>query len=199
MSISEDEHESRLSAMFDNEASIEDLDALLAADPKWLQQKMQSYQLIQQSLQKDGQWQERPINLVDSVRSSLDSAESTGDDSLEVASTNAANDAVVTPLWRGWFTGMAVAASVAFVVILGGNQLLDTETQATHVVELDAPEQGQPDTAPVSIAELNSQPMPADNLRLKNYLREHAEQAAKTSGQGMIPMARVVSYPVAEK
>ena len=34
-----------------------------------------------------------------------------------------------------------------------------------------------------------------NNERLQNYLRQHAQQASMTVGQGMIPMAKVVGYP----
>ncbi|MEO9654506.1 RseA family anti-sigma factor [Marinomonas sp.] len=196
MSISEDKHISRLSAVFDDEASIEDLDALLQESPDELNQQLQSYQLIRQTLHRDSVWQGEPLNLAAQIRDRLDKEEDYAANVLPLSAKSVPSQAVV---WRGWFSGLAVAASVAFVVILGGNHLINPEAEVNTTAQVETPQEQQPVSEVVAIAELTDKPLPADSLRLKNYLREHAEQAAKTAGQGMIPMARVVSYPIEEK
>ena len=198
MSISEDKHISRLSAMFDGEASVEDLDALLQENPDELNQKLQSHQVIRQTLHRDSVWQGEPLNLAAQIRDRLDNEEDFAANVLPMSAKSGTSQPKAT-VWRGWFSGVAVAASVAFVVILGGNHLINPEAEENNIVQAETPQEQFPASDVVAIAELADKPLPADSLRLKNYLREHAEQAARTAGQGMIPMARVVSYPIEEK
>ncbi|TDP00491.1 sigma-E factor negative regulatory protein [Marinomonas balearica] len=99
-----------------------------------------------------------------------------------------------TWLFGGAVFGGALAASVAFVVVLGGNLLLDNGVGKDQGVEqvannLDVNSQ----IAPIESLKNNSGL--ENNERLQEYLKRHAEQSALTSGQGMMPMARVVSYP----
>lgn len=192
-----------LSAMFDGEASERDIERLLQADSAELSRQLESFHLIQQTLHKDSAV---TLGLADSlllrVRAEIDKED------LQVKQSNTSLEEKVLPFvlpekatssrpnWRVMLSGVAVAASVSFVVILGGNGLLTSDTAQTNVVaEVRTP---SPNMIVTPLAQLDKDTLQADNIRLQHYLRQHAEQAAMTVGQGMIPMARVVSYPVKE-
>ncbi|GGN33799.1 MULTISPECIES: sigma-E factor negative regulatory protein [Marinomonas] len=192
-----------LSAMFDGEASERDIERLLQADSAELSRQVESFHLIQQTLHKDSAV---TLGLADSlllrVRAEIDKED------LQVKQPNTSLEEKVLPFvlpekatssrpnWRVMLSGVAVAASVSFVVILGGNGLLTSDTAQTNVVaEVRTP---SPNMIVTPLAQLDKDTLQADNIRLQHYLRQHAEQAAMTVGQGMIPMARVVSYPVKE-
>jgi sigma-E factor negative regulatory protein RseA len=191
-----------LSAMFDGEASELDIERLLHADSAELSRQLEHFHLIQQTLHKDS-----TLGLEDSlllrVRAELDK-----DDELQAEEPVISLEKNVLPFvspkkaspsrpnWRVMLSGVAVAASVSFVIILGGNGLLTSDTVHTNAVaEVRTPTSNMIVTP---LAELDKEVLQADNIRLQHYLRQHAEQAAMTVGQGMIPMARVVSYPVKE-
>lgn len=192
-----------LSAMFDGEASERDIERLLQADSAELSRQVESFHLIQQTLHKDSAV---TLGLADSlllrVRAEIDKED------LQAKQPNTSLEEKVLPFvlpekvsssrpnWRVMLSGVAVAASVSFVVILGGNGLLTSDTAQTNVVaEVRTP---SPNMIVTPLAQLDKDTLQADNIRLQHYLRQHAEQAAMTVGQGMIPMARVVSYPVKE-
>jgi sigma-E factor negative regulatory protein RseA len=193
-----------LSAMFDGEASELDIERLLHADSAELSRQLEHFHLIQQTLHKDSMV---TLGLEDSlllrVRAELDK-----DDELQAEEPVISLEKNVLPFvspqkaspsrpkWRVMLSGVAVAASVSFVIILGGNGLLTSDTVHTNAVaEVRTPTSNMIVTP---LAELDKEVLQADNIRLQHYLRQHAEQAAMTVGQGMIPMARVVSYPVKE-
>ena len=193
-----------LSAMFDGEASELDIERLLHADSAELSRQLEHFHLIQQTLHKDSTV---TLGLEDSlllrVRAELDK-----DDELQAEEPVISLEKNVLPFvspkkaspsrpnWRVMLSGVAVAASVSFVIILGGNGLLTSDTVHTNAVaEVRTPTSNMIVTP---LAELDKEVLQADNIRLQHYLRHHAEQAAMTVGQGMIPMARVVSYPVKE-
>lgn len=194
------EMRSSLSAMFDGEATEQDLDRLIDGDSAELSRQLESYHLIQQALHNDSSV---AVGLEDSlmlrVRAGIDVDSSFPEE-------HSANNLLPFVLprdskpsrstWRVALSSVAVAASVAFVVILGGNELLTSEVNAPNLVaEVRSPSTNMVVTP---LAELDKEALQIDNVRLQHYLRQHAEQAAMTVGQGMIPMARVVSYPVKE-
>ena len=194
---------SSLSAMFDDEATDKDIEQLLHRDSAELSRKLETYHLIQQALHKESQV---AVGLEDSlmlrIRAGIDvdasfseTQEYDGDSNLLPFVLPNENKAS-RPAWRVALSSVAVAASVAFVVILGGNELLTPDTTSSNLVaEVRSPSTNMVVTP---LAELDKDALQIDNVRLQNYLRQHAEQAAMTVGQGMIPMARVVSYPVKE-
>lgn len=190
-----------LSAMFDDEATEDDLQCLLKEES--LEEEMRAFHLIQQSLHKESSMDmDLNVSLVQRVRAQIDL-----EDSQNNANENRANDDSgnkdsannVIPLSRrirSLWPSLAMAASVAFVVILGGEFLLSPDVAHTNqVAQQPNIETVQPAT---SLAELNKHPLDADSIRLQNYLRQHAEQATMSAGQGMIPMARLASYPKEE-
>jgi sigma-E factor negative regulatory protein RseA len=193
---------SSLSAMFDGEAMEQDIDQLLEGDSAELSRKLESYHLIQQMLHKDSSV---AIGLENSlmlrIRDGIDADASFAEDQGSISDSNLLSFVMPTenqaskPVWRVALSSVAVAASVAFVVILGGNELLTPDAAPNLVAEVRSPSTNMVVTP---LAELGKEALQVDNIRLQNYLRQHAEQAAMTVGQGMIPMARVVSYPVKE-
>lgn len=187
---------SSLSAMFDGEATDQDIELLLNQNSDELGGQLDAFHLIQHAFHKDS---EMPYGLqssfVSNMWSAIDAEEAEGDSNL-IVFPQVAKGKESKSTWKVMFSSVAVAASVTFVVIFSGNALLTPDTQninvtaeTTSILE---------NTAVASLADLNKSALPNDNIRLQHYLRQHAEQAAITVGQGMIPMARVVSYPVEE-
>jgi sigma-E factor negative regulatory protein RseA len=202
--------------MFDGEATEQDIDSLLNENHAEISRQLESFHLIQQALHKESKVS---VGLQDSLVSRI-RAEIDAEDSSSNTTHNSVNNNLITfsdasnmvataesetsaqqvskPTWKMMFSSMAIAASVTFVVILGGNTLLTSDTNNLNTIaEIDVPEQVE-STVITSLADLNKESLPADNIRLQHYLRQHAEQATMTVGQGMIPMARVVSYPIEE-
>lgn len=185
-----------LSAMFDGEATEQDIAALLAQDSGVLARQLEGFHAIQQCLHKDEQLAVGlQDNLLMRIHNTLDT-EGEIEPSLKLT-TQVAVLPQSNVSWKMMFSGVAMAASVAFMVVFGGNFLLDSEVSHTPITADVSPVKA---TLPVAtpLAELNQQALPLDNMKLQQYLRQHAEQATMTVGQGMIPMARVVNYPVQE-
>jgi len=191
---------SSLSAMFDGEANEKDIESLLKEDTVNTSHKLESLHLIQQALHKEST---TVVGLkgsfVSSVRAQIDA-----EDLMNHSQAENSQDNVIVfpeaeqnkPAWKMMFSSLAIAASVTFVVIFGGNTLLSFDgVDVNTLAEVNTPIAEESVTA---LAELNKEALPADSIRLQHYLRQHAEQATMTVGQGMIPMARVVSYPVEE-
>jgi len=190
---------SSLSAMFDGEATDKDVECLLNADSGELSRQLESFHLIQQTLHKDSKvavgLEDR---LVLGIRAQIDAEDSAIDTKLVpfVLPAKKTDVKASRPTWKVMFSSVAVAASVTFVIIFGGNALLTPDAGNLNLtVDVQSPVTNNTVT---SLAELNKGGLKVDNVRLQNYLRQHAEQASMTVGQGMIPMARVVSYPVKE-
>ena len=105
--------------------------------------------------------------------------------------------------FSGWLRpvgGLAVAASVAMVVVVG----LQTENVETGGPSqlADAEQSVQRDAAIASTATLpqavptqvNAQVDPDNNVDLERYLDEHSEFAARDTMQGRLPYVRAVGY-----
>lgn len=195
-----------LSAMFDGEATTQDIDALLAQDADVLAQQAEAIHAIQQVLHKEAQPElGLQVSLLNRIQQGIADETQAVDLATEqnktlVTSIFTESDTAPTdaakPHWKMWFSGMAVAASVAFLVVFSGNQLLQGDIKPSGA--LTAEVNPVPSRDVKSLAEVNQQALPVDNAKLQQYLRQHAEQATMTIGQGMIPMARVVNYPVQE-
>ncbi|MBJ7549706.1 hypothetical protein [Marinomonas ostreistagni] len=196
-----------LSAFLDNEATQADIDKLLASDPMYLAHKVDCYQDIHQALQPDtevlisdsGDFLAQMHRKMEQITQESNvvvfpnqGALATKPEKLEqLHLPNLENNAAHTK--RAFFSGLAVAASVAFVVVLGGNALLNDDQSFTSnnivTAQNSTIKPAQPLTA------LSAEEALENNARLQNYLRQHAQQASMTVGQGMIPMAKVVGYP----
>ena len=194
-----EEVRSSLSAMFDGEATEQDIGRLVDSDSSELSRQLETYHLIQQALHKDSPVE---VGLEDSlmlrVRKEIEVDASFSDQGTSnlLPFVLPSENTPSRPVWRTAFSSLAVAASVAFVVIVGGNELLTpTPTESNILAQVRPPATNMVVTP---LADLDKEALQIDNVRLQHYLRQHAEQAAMTVGQGMIPMARVVSYPVKE-
>lgn len=201
------------SAMLDGEATEQDIEHLLQMDTAELGAQVEGFHLIQQILHKEtdtsvgleGHFMARVRAGIDAEQES-DLSSNTDDHKVlnfaapvKVDSTfdseNRATHAKRTD-WRMMLSGMAVAASVTFVIMVGSNQLLaPSSASGNFLAEVRLPAQ---QNALTSLDTLDRDVLQIDDIRLQHYLRQHAEQAAMTVGQGMIPMARVVSYPIKE-
>ena len=191
---------SSLSAMFDGEANEQDIERILKEDSAHIAEQLEGFHVIQQALSKESKVTVGlQDSFVSSIRAKIDAEDLANQNDADIKEDNVLSFPEVAqhkPTWKVMFSSVAVAASVTFVVIFGGNVLLSPETSNVNTLaEISTPVEDESVTA---LAELNKEALPADSIRLQHYLRQHAEQAAMTVGQGMIPMARVVSYPVEE-
>ena len=113
----------------------------------------------------------------------------------------------------GWVASGAVAASVAFAVLLGARFLeAPDSTSAPAVAAVDTPAAtAVPVVAPVAepsaraalesaVASVESEPV-VDEARLReaqqrlhDYVMQHSQQAAMGNGNGLLPFARATSY-----
>ena len=206
------EMRSSLSAMFDGEASKQDIEHLVKGDHAGLSRQLESFHLIQQTFHNDS---DVAVGLQDSLVSRIRAEIDADDDSTEKRQARdntllrfvlpkrtlskrapSTKNKASQPTWSVMLSSVAVAASVTFVVIFSGNALLTTDTISPNLMaEVRSPANNFIITP---LAELGEDTSLVNNVRLQNYLRQHAEQAAMTVGQGMIPMARVVSYPIQE-
>lgn len=198
-----------LSAFLDNEATADDIERLLAADKKELANKLDHYHEIYQTVQPDtehlifdssaflaGMHEKLKQDIPDSnivafpvQGGALKRTE------FEVSLPDLEAPKETRPV-RSMWGGLAVAASVALVVVLSGNLLLggaDSSMTTPTFAAASTPIIEQKNVLPVH--EISGDVALENNERLQNYLRQHAQQASMTVGQGMIPMARVVSYP----
>ncbi|MFT2111774.1 hypothetical protein [Marinomonas sp. 2405UD68-3] len=93
----------------------------------------------------------------------------------------------------------AMVASVAFVVVLGGQLFLSQDSgfasgeggSVETVASLD-----QTHSILDNPQDIKTLSLDVHNDRLQSYLRQHAEQSAMATNQGMISMARIVSFSV---
>lgn len=195
-----------LSAFLDNEATHADIEALLASDIQDLTDKLDHYSQIQQAIQPDQalliensgaflaqmhaklEQGKQETNVVAFPKQNTQLLKSEKLEQVELP-----NMSQVTGSRRSFFSGLAVAASVAFVVVLGGNLLLEGDGATT--IPTFAASHAPQVTPAEPIMALSAEEALENNERLQNYLRQHAQQASMTVGQGMIPMAKVVGYP----
>ena len=193
-----------LSAMFDGEATEQDLECLLNADSHYVSRQLESFHLIQQTLHKEssvavgleGSLLSRILAELDVDASFPDVQDNSEESNLLPFLLPTESKHASRPAWRMALSSVAIAASVTFVVIFAGNEMLTTESQMPNLTA-DV-RSSLPDMVVTPLAELDGEALQFDNVKLQHYLRQHAEQAAMTVGQGMIPMARVVSYPIKE-
>lgn len=202
MSMSNNEHDERLakslSALIDDCCDPEELDFLLETEAKSWESRMKHYSLIGEVIRHGSSVEESQLpelDLVSSVRSALADEPAPVMAEPAVKDEPKADNVVSLPVvqksrWQQALGGVAIAASVAMVVVFGGDFLLNGSASNQVAVQTPANLSTIKDIKAIQPASLES-----DNKRLQSYLRQHAEQSALTSGQGMMPMAKVVSYP----
>lgn len=179
-----------LSALMDGEASEFELRRVLESDDPELRRKWSDSHQFQQLLKGD----EQPYSGWDiSARVAAEIAD-------DVASPSAAG-------WRQAFTGIAVAASVAFVVVLGALGSNKLTTPGAMVADNSAvsgrvyPTQVRGATGGVTVSATAQSPVLTESSisqseaqrRFEYYLRNHTDRAALNNNQGVISYARTVS------
>lgn len=199
-----------LSSLFDDQCDATEIDEILEQDAKEWQAKMHAYALTSSILSSDSQVNHVATDLMSRVREGIDKLDETdaklGEnvvsfdqfqvpvDVPEALLGKVTSDSKIHFIKQA-MTGFAMAASVAFVVIGGGSYLLNGDTTDVTPALAQAPSL----SLPLDVRPLQQVSVELDNKRLQSYLRQHAEQSTMAAGQGMLPMARVVSYPVEQK
>jgi len=136
---------------------------------------------------------------------------------ISAAVSNAIADepnAVTATQQKPWFkavTGLSVAASVAFAVVIGArfNPLTETSTGVelatkpnVEVVTPDVTKFTSPSMvaqAPGAIDGLNEKELQAAQQRLNSYLKQHAQDSAIGQGKTAMPFARVVNFETSKE
>lgn len=97
----------------------------------------------------------------------------------------------VAPRWMRPLSGAALAATVAFMAVLGIQKVTVTDTQVelAPVAQLQTPAQA----IPVSGTRWDVQ-RPELATRLNGYLVNHSEYASGTNLQGMLQYVRIAGY-----
>jgi sigma-E factor negative regulatory protein RseA len=99
--------------------------------------------------------------------------------------------------WLGPATGVAVAAAVAFTVILGFN-LTPSESKDADAVVAEAAVTLEPQTQRVSIESpeppLHAYPTRLDMQRARSYMLHHAQHAALNEQGSVLPFAKVAAF-----
>ncbi|OUR77980.1 hypothetical protein A9Q77_03285 [Marinomonas sp. 42_23_T18] len=201
-----------LSSLFDDQCDAAEIDEILEQDAREWQAKMHAYALTSSILSSDSQVEHVSTDLMSRVRAGIDKLD---EDDAQLGENVVSFDQFQVPdrsveetlgkvpseskihFIKQAVTGFAMAASVAFVVIGGGSYLLNGDTSEATPALAQAPSL----SLPLNVRPLQqvSVELDIDNKRLQSYLRQHAEQSTMAAGQGMLPMARVVSYPVEQK
>jgi sigma-E factor negative regulatory protein RseA len=187
-----------LSALMDNEADELELRRVLSAsDDAQLRSTWARYQVARAVMHKD------------LLMPNLDIAAAVSKALAEEASPVAAPVAAVAGRWRG-LGRLAVAASVTLAVLAGvrlynqdeviGSQLAQNTVQPTlpmpqvqgAALLAGYTESSEPVSAQQSKASAPSQ-LNWHEQRLPGYLRQHAQQAAMSTSDGVLPYARAAS------
>lgn len=199
-----------LSSLFDDHCEATEIDEILEQDAKEWQAKMQAYALTSSILNSDNQTDHLGTSLLARVQDGIEKLEKddaklgenvVSFDQFQVPDTTPVENLDKAPneskihFIKQAVTGLAMAASVAFVVIGGGSYLLDGQSADAIPALAQAPSL----SLPLDVKPLQQVSVELNNKRLQSYLRQHAEQSTMAVGQGMLPMARVVSYPVEQK
>lgn len=148
----------------------------------------------------------------DALHGELDERFADWDISVQVSAAIAEEGRPAASRWSGWrspLQGIAVAASVAAVVVFGARGIDGLTPQAqlassTASVSRLYPSSGQAEVGSVTAnADLDSR-VPlfstsdaiSERERFEYYLQRHTERAALNNGQGMMSYARVVGHEV---
>ncbi|TBR37765.1 hypothetical protein CBF23_013810 [Marinomonas agarivorans] len=189
-----------VSSVIDGTATTNDIDRLLAADSKDWQTSAQSYAYTSSLLSGDKHAEKfTDLNILANIHSAIeqDDKKSTTPDNViqfDVKSNSVSYQQPKLKRSNKPFANFAIAASVAFVVISGGSYLLDSNS-----FNAQQPAQASITTVPpVDIRPLQQVNVVIENKRLQTYLRQHAEQSTMATGQGILPMSRVVNYSIGQ-
>lgn len=196
------EHKETISAYIDDALSKGELSDLLGFDEiEQSYNQAERYHLIGEALR--GQIHDASlVNVRQQVRQVIDesahrSFEQSGDISTKTSSSWIS---WLTPAWYRPLGGLAVAASIAMVMVVSVSVTNDEATTGVSNVADNkdglAPVMGMPAVAleqqPPHVQLVSSQP--GQDVNLDAYLAEHAEFAAQDTMQGRLPYVRAVSY-----
>lgn len=175
----------QMSAMFDDELNAEEYELLIRRlkQDEQLQANWQRYQLISDVLKKDN-----PIVHGDSFVGAV---------SKKIAQESTIKQASVASSgthfsWLKPITGVAIAASVAAMAIVGIQNINPGQSPAESVPALAQSPISQP-IQPVAGTRWNMQ-QPETEMRLSGYLVNHSEYTSSISLQGMVNYARIAGY-----
>lgn len=164
----------KISALVDDELSLDGLNSLRQEQD--FASTWQRYHLIRDAI-KDELSDPSAFNLADKVRAALEN-----EPTIFAPSALAAKKRV----WPKAVAGLAIAATVAAVSVLGMQQFLrpqaapESLATVTPVVE----------TAPA----LAAQEDPAEQQRLKEYLIEHSQQSIHQGNNRVVPYVQAASF-----
>jgi sigma-E factor negative regulatory protein RseA len=187
-----------ISALMDDEANELELERVLAQisgnDP--LRRTWTDYNLAQHAVHGE-QLAHRELDISTRVRAAIGSAESVG-------ATTGLRQRLLRPV-----ASVAVAASVALTVVIGGQQLAQVGSSDPAALGASVAANASPVGMLNSLgattvqASYGMQPLPVlqpatrnayrdlAQQRERKFMQQHAEQAALNSPQGLVPFARV--------
>ena len=174
-----------LSALADGELKGSELEQGLDAlrhDPE-LQQSWQSYHLVRDALSS---------NLNDGVEPQLHQRISAA---LDQEPTILAPQSRRRP-WAKQAAGLAIAASVAGIAIIGVQQMNGVE--GGPGVQQIAEKQEYIRMTPTQVAEKPKKPVSQGGEALDRYLVNHNEYSANSGIQGVLPYVRIVGHKAAQ-
>ncbi len=175
----------QISAMFDDELNAEEYELLIRRlkQDEQLQTNWQRYQLISDVL-KNEKMTSPGQDFVGAVSQQIQQ-----ESAIELASTPVQRK---PNSWLKPVTGMAIAASVAAMAIVG-IQNINPIQSPTELVPTLAQSSLQQPIQTVSGTRWNMQ-QPETEMRLNGYLVNHSEYTSNISLQGMVNYARIAGY-----
>lgn len=195
-----------LSALFDGETSDFEARRLLEEMGEEENQSWGRYQLISDAMSNNLGQSQLSINVADAVAAAI-----ADEDMLESGqSQQAATEEKVAKLaWLKPVAGFAVAASVAFVAVLGVQDLrvgsgvsddgfvANGNVSAAQLALTGPSEKGLNAVSGLTsgqlaeeIENINAQKT-AEQQRMDFYLQQHAQHASFNNGRGLMPMVRI--------
>ena len=183
----------KISAYLDDDLSPDELRALESVDSESEFGTASRYQMMGEAMRG------RPSDAA-MIDVSAQVREALKNESLEsVESVRAPVKQPRQPLFdfSAWFRplgGLAVAASVALVMVAVVTQIESPSGQDDLVADAGNTSVNIPTIEPITVAVEDAQPQNQQTINLDNYLAEHAEFAAQDTMQGRMPYVRAVSY-----
>ena len=181
-----------LSAAMDDEADEFELRRLLdeASEDQSLHAVWQRYHLVRGVLQQVGYASRTaPAQSIDSLWRRIDAGE--GLDEQIAAGDRSA------PSWVGRIAGVAVAATVAFAIVLGFNLAeQDPPGSAALLADIQSLDQTtlQADTRSAGAPVLDEFPSQDDMQRTRAYMLHHAQHTSMYQQPGVVPFVKVAAF-----
>jgi len=132
--------------------------------------------------------------------------------SMALESEPAMHTSATQKPWLKAVTGLSVAASVAFAVVVGArfNPLMDSSSVDAQLADKTKVEIVTPDVskfrspsmiaqAPNGIENVDEKELQQAQERLNSYLKQHAQDSAIGQGRTAMPFARVVNFETSKE